>query len=89
VEALTKRRTNVFSLIRKRADETKPKNLVYKGIVNNIHPLEGDLTDTVLLANKLDQTETRLRLSSGITILCGEVFSESNRNSTNKLLRKG
>lgn len=56
-EELLKRGANVFGLIRKRADGTKPKNLVDKGIVDNVHLLEGDLTDITSLANALDESQ--------------------------------
>ena len=56
-EELLKRGANVFGLIRKRADGTKPKNLVDKGIVDDVHLLEGDLTDITSLANALDESQ--------------------------------
>jgi len=56
-EELLKRGANVFGLIRKRADGTKPKNLVEKGIVDSIHLLEGDLTDITSLATALDKSK--------------------------------
>lgn len=54
---LIKRGANVFGLVRRRADGTKPKNLVDRGIVNDVHSLEGDLTDITSLANALDQSK--------------------------------
>jgi len=56
-EELIKRGANVFGLIRRKADGTKRKNLVDKGIVNDVHLLEGDLTDITSLANALDQSK--------------------------------
>ncbi|MGC8979170.1 GDP-mannose 4,6-dehydratase [Caldisericum sp.] len=56
-EELLKRGARVFGLIRKRADGTKPKNLVDRGIVDNVHLLEGDLTDITSLANALDKSQ--------------------------------
>lgn len=56
-EELLKRGANVFGLIRKRADGTKPKNLIDKGIVEDVHLLEGDLTDITSLANALDESQ--------------------------------
>jgi GDPmannose 4,6-dehydratase len=56
-EELLKRETNIFGLIRKRADGTKPKNLVEKGIVDSIRLLEGDITDITSLANALDESK--------------------------------
>jgi GDPmannose 4,6-dehydratase len=56
-EELIGRGANVFGLIRRRADGTRPKNLVDKGIVNDVHLLEGDLTDITSLANALDEAK--------------------------------
>ncbi len=56
-EELLRKGANIFGLIRKRADGTKPKNLVDRGLVNNIHLLEGDLTDITSLANALDESK--------------------------------
>jgi GDPmannose 4,6-dehydratase len=56
-EELLKRGANVFGLIRKRADGTKPKNLVDRGIVDSVRLLEGDLTDITSLANALDESQ--------------------------------
>jgi len=56
-EELLKRGANVFGLIRKRADGTKPKNLVDKEIVDSICLLEGDLTDITSIATALDKSK--------------------------------
>ena len=45
---------DVYGLIRKRADWSKPKNLVDKGIIDKINLIEGDLLDITSLANALD-----------------------------------
>jgi len=56
-EELLKKSANVFGLIRKRADGSKPKNLIERGIVKNIHLIEGDLIDITSLANALDESQ--------------------------------
>jgi GDPmannose 4,6-dehydratase len=56
-EELLKKGANIYGLIMKRADGTKPKNLVDRGIVNDVHLLEGDLTDITSLANALDESK--------------------------------
>lgn len=47
----------VFGIIRGRSDGTRAKNLIDRGIDNNIHLLEGDLSDITSLANCLDQSQ--------------------------------
>jgi len=54
---LIKRRANVYGLVRRRADGTKPKNLINLGIAEDVHLLEGDLTDITSLANVLDESQ--------------------------------
>jgi len=56
-EALLKEGANVYGLVRKRADGSKPKNLVDRGIVDKVKLIEGDLTDITSLANALDESE--------------------------------
>ncbi len=51
---LLERGASVFGLIRKRADGSKPKNLVDRGISDKVHLIEGDLTDITSLATALD-----------------------------------
>lgn len=53
-EELLKRGTNVYGLVRKRADGSKPKNPVERGIIENVTLIEGDLTDITSLASALD-----------------------------------
>ena len=56
----------VYGLIRKRADWSKPKNLVDRGIIDKINLIEGDLLDITSLANALDisQPEVIFHLAS-------------------------
>jgi len=56
-EELLKREANVFGLTRRRADGVRAKNLIDRGIAENIHILEGDLTDITSLANALDESQ--------------------------------
>ena len=56
-EELLKNDSNVFGLIKRRADGTKAKNLVDHGIDNDLKLLEGDLTDITSLANALDESQ--------------------------------
>ncbi|ALM76388.1 GDP-mannose 4,6-dehydratase [Thermococcus barophilus] len=56
-EELLRKGANVYGLIRKRADGSKPKNLVDRGIVDKVRLIEGDLTDITSLANALDESE--------------------------------
>ena len=53
-EELLKRGTNVYGLVRKRADGSKPKNPVDRGIIENVTLIEGDLADITSLASALD-----------------------------------
>ncbi len=55
-EELLRKETNVFGLIRRRADGVKPKNLVDRGITDDIRLIGGDLTDITSLANALDES---------------------------------
>jgi len=48
---------NVFGLVRRRADGSIPKNLIDRGIVNNISLIEGNMTDISSLAFALDKSE--------------------------------
>lgn len=56
-EELLKRGTNVYGLVRKRADGSKPKNLVDRRIIENVTLIEADLTDITSLASALDISE--------------------------------
>jgi len=56
-EELLKKGANIYGLVVNRADGTKPKNLVDRGVVDGIHLLEGDLTDITSLANALDESK--------------------------------
>lgn len=56
-EELLKRGTNVYGLVRKRADGSKPKNPVDRGIIENVTLIDGDLTDITSLASALDISE--------------------------------
>lgn len=53
-EELLNQGANVYGLIRRRADGTKPKNLIDHGIQNDVTTIEGDLTNITSLANALD-----------------------------------
>lgn len=44
-EELLKRGANVYGIIRRRADGSKPKNLIERGICEDVTLLEGDLQD--------------------------------------------
>ncbi len=48
---------NVSGLVRKRADGTKAKNLIDRGIDKDIISLEGDLADITSLASSLDHSK--------------------------------
>jgi GDPmannose 4,6-dehydratase len=54
---LIKQEANVFGLIKIRSDGTKAKNLVDKGIINEVCLIEGDLTDITALAGALDESQ--------------------------------
>ena len=56
-EELLNMGANVFGLVRRRADGTKPKNLIDHGIQNDVVALEGDLTNITSLANAIDTSE--------------------------------
>jgi len=56
-EELLNQGANVSGLVRRRADGTKPKNLIDHGIQNDVKALEGDLTNITSLANALDASE--------------------------------
>lgn len=54
---LLKQDTNVYGLIRRRADGTIAKNLMDHGIENNVKTIEGDLTEITSLTNALEISE--------------------------------
>ena len=54
---LLDRGVEVYGLVRRRADGSKPKNLVERGIIDKVKLIEGDLTDITSLANALDESE--------------------------------
>lgn len=56
-DELLKKGANVYGLFRKRADGTRPKNLVDRGVVEKVNLIEGDLTDITSLANALDESQ--------------------------------
>jgi len=56
-EELLKQGAEVYGLIRKRADGSKPKNLIDRGIADKVHLIEGDLTDITSLATALDTSQ--------------------------------
>jgi GDPmannose 4,6-dehydratase len=56
-EELLNQGSNVYGLIRRRADGTKPKNLIDHGIQDDVTTIEGDLTNITSLANAFDISE--------------------------------
>lgn len=56
-EELLKKESNVFGLIRRRADGDKSKNLVDRGIADDVNLIGGDLTDITSLASALDESQ--------------------------------
>jgi len=56
-EELLNNDANVFGLIRRRADGSKAKNLVTRGIDDKVNLLEGDLTDITSLADAFDHAQ--------------------------------
>lgn len=53
---LLDREVNVFGLIRRRADGVKSKNLIDRGIKDEVKLIGGDLTDITSLATALDES---------------------------------
>jgi GDPmannose 4,6-dehydratase len=56
-EDLLKKGANIHGLLRKRADGVEPKNLVNRGVNQDINKIEGDLTDITSLANAIDESQ--------------------------------
>ena len=56
-EELLKNEVNVYGLIRGRADGANSKNVMDRGISNDVKFIGGDLTDITSLANALDTSE--------------------------------
>lgn len=56
-DKLLESETNVYGLVRKKADGTKAKNLLDHGIADDLNLIAGDLTDITSLANSLDKSE--------------------------------
>ncbi|MEN4017612.1 MAG: GDP-mannose 4,6-dehydratase [Methanobacterium sp.] len=56
-EELLNKEANVFGLVRGRADGIKSKNLIDRGINNDVNLIGGDLTDITSLANALDKSQ--------------------------------
>jgi len=51
------RKATVFGLLRRRADGSRPKNLVEKGILDEVKLIEGDITDITAAGFALKQSE--------------------------------
>jgi GDPmannose 4,6-dehydratase len=56
-EELLKKEVNVYGLIRGRADGANSKNVIERGIFNDVKLIGGDLADITSLANALDVSE--------------------------------
>lgn len=56
-EELLNQGAHVYGLVRRRADGTKPKNLIDHNIQNDVQAIEGDLTNITSLANAVDESE--------------------------------
>lgn len=56
-EELINNEANVCGLIRKRADGATSKNLINRGIIDDVNLIGGDLTDITSLANALDKSQ--------------------------------
>jgi len=54
---LVGRDANVFGLARRRADGSRPRNLVDKGICDQVGLIEGDITDIVSVGACLRQSK--------------------------------
>lgn len=54
---LIKRESNVYGLIRRRADGTTAKNIIDRRIGDEVNLIEGDLIDITSLTNALDNSE--------------------------------
>lgn len=54
---LLDRKSNVFGLVRRRADGSRPKNLVEKGILNEVKLMEGDITDITAVGFALRESK--------------------------------
>lgn len=55
-EELLKREANIFGLVRRRADGANAKNMIDRGITDNVNLFGGDITDITSLANVLDKS---------------------------------
>jgi GDPmannose 4,6-dehydratase len=53
-EEILMRGANVFGIIRRRADGSKPKNIADRGIQDNVTFIEGDVTNIYSIAQALD-----------------------------------
>ncbi len=53
---LLDRKATVFGLVRRRADGSRPKNLVDKGIFNEVKLMEGDITDITAVGSALRES---------------------------------
>jgi GDPmannose 4,6-dehydratase len=54
---LVDRNSNVFGLARRRADGSRPKNLVEKGILDEVKLMEGDITDITAVGFALRESK--------------------------------
>ena len=54
---LLDRKATVFGLVRRRADGSRPRNLVEKGILDEVKLIEGDITDITAVGFALRQSE--------------------------------
>ena len=56
-KVLLEKEANVFGLVRGKSDGVKSKRLIENGINEDIHLIEGDLSDITSLANSLDHSQ--------------------------------
>lgn len=54
---LLDRKATVFGLVRRRVDGSRPKNLVDKGILNEVKLIEGDITDITAVGSAIKESK--------------------------------
>lgn len=91
-ERLIREGSNVYGLIRRRADGSTPTNIKNHGIENEITPITGDLTDISSVANAIDKSEPDYIFHLAAQSFVPQSFDnptdtmENNSKGTNNLL---
>ena len=77
-EKLINEGSNVYGLVRKKADGRKAKNLVDRGIAEKVNLLDGDIIDITSIANALDKSNAEYIFHLAAQSYVPRIFRKSN-----------